>query len=97
MLKPLSTQIVGSYAKPRWLARHEKIHALDGSWWRPEAEVLDEAKRDAALIALYEQERAGLDRALVDHQVAAAGSFDIVKRCFAARLRHTLPRDSNST
>lgn len=61
MLKPLSTQIVGSYAKPRWLARHEKIHALDDSWWRPEQAVLDEAKRDAALLALYEQERAGLD------------------------------------
>jgi 5-methyltetrahydropteroyltriglutamate--homocysteine methyltransferase len=61
MLHPLTTQIVGSYAKPRWLASHEKVHALDGSWWRPEAEVLDEAKQDAALLAIYDQERAGLD------------------------------------
>jgi 5-methyltetrahydropteroyltriglutamate--homocysteine methyltransferase len=61
MLRPLSTQIVGSYAKPHWLGRHERIHHLDGSWWRPEAEVLEEAKQDAALLAIYEQERAGLD------------------------------------
>lgn len=60
-LHPLTTQIVGSYTKPNWLARHQKMRALDGSWWRPEPEVLTEAKRDAALLALYEQERAGLD------------------------------------
>ncbi|MGX5851551.1 uroporphyrinogen decarboxylase family protein [Mesorhizobium sp. PL10] len=61
ILKPLSTQIVGSYAKPNWLARHQKMRALDGSWWRPEPEVLEEAKRDAVRLAIYEQERAGLD------------------------------------
>lgn len=61
MLHPLTTQLVGSYAKPHWLARHDRVHAHDESWWRPDAEVLAEAKRDAALLAIYEQERAGLD------------------------------------
>lgn len=61
ILKPLSTQIVGSYAKPNWLARHQKMRALDGSWWRPDPEVLEEAKQDAVRLAIYEQERAGID------------------------------------
>lgn len=60
-MQPLSTQIVGSYTKPHWLARHGHEHEFDGSWWRPEAEVLDEARHDAALLSIYEQERAGLD------------------------------------
>lgn len=60
MLAPLTAQIVGSYVKPHWLARHARMRALDGSWWRPEPEVVVEAKRDAARLAIYEQERAGL-------------------------------------
>lgn len=60
-MNPLTTQIVGSYAKPHWLARHDRVHDLDGGWWRPDAEVLDEARDDAALLSIYEQERAGLD------------------------------------
>jgi 5-methyltetrahydropteroyltriglutamate--homocysteine methyltransferase len=61
MLQPLTAQIVGSYAKPHWLAHHQRMRALDGSFWRPDAEVLQEAREDAARLALYEQERAGLD------------------------------------
>ena len=60
-LRPLSAQIVGSYAKPHWLARHERMRAHDDSFWRPEPEVLREARQDAARLAIYEQERAGLD------------------------------------
>jgi 5-methyltetrahydropteroyltriglutamate--homocysteine methyltransferase len=60
-LRPLTAQIVGSYAKPHWLARHERMRAHDDSFWRPEREVLHEARQDAARLAIYEQERAGLD------------------------------------
>src|SRR5579871_2924427 len=60
-LRPLTTQIVGSYAKPSWLVRPQRMRALDGSWWRPEAQVLQEAREDAVRLAVYEQERAGLD------------------------------------
>lgn len=61
MLRPLATQIVGSYAKPHWLARHERLGTYDGSWWRPEPDILAEAREDAVRLAVYEQERAGLD------------------------------------
>jgi len=73
-LKPLTTQIVGSYAKPHWLARHQRMRALDGSWWRPEPDVLQEAREDAALLAIYEQERAGLD--LVTDGEAQRAAYD---------------------
>lgn len=60
MIGPLTSQIVGSYAKPQWLARHQRMRAMDDSWWRPDPEVRQEAREDAALLALYQQERAGL-------------------------------------
>ena len=74
LLQPLTTQIVGSYAKPHWLARHARMRALDGSWWRPDAEVLQEAREDAARLAIYEQERAGLD--LVTDGEAQRAAYD---------------------
>lgn len=73
-LHPLTTQIVGSYSKPHWLARHQRMRALDGSWWRPEPEVLQEAREDAARLAIYEQERAGLD--LVTDGEAQRAAYD---------------------
>ena len=60
-LAPLTTQIVGSYAKPHWLANHSRSGTYDGSWWRPAPDVLDEAREDVARLSIYEQERAGLD------------------------------------
>jgi 5-methyltetrahydropteroyltriglutamate--homocysteine methyltransferase len=80
-LLPLTSQIVGSYAKPHWLNRHQRMRALDGSAWRPEPEVLQEAKRDAARLAIYEQERVGLD--LVTDGEAQRATYD---RDFLAAL-----------
>src|SRR5262245_34305721 len=74
MLHPLMTQIVGSYAKPHWLARHSRLGAYDGSWWRPEAEVLQAAREDAARLSIYEQEHAGLD--LVTDGEAQRAAYD---------------------
>jgi 5-methyltetrahydropteroyltriglutamate--homocysteine methyltransferase len=73
-IHPLTTQIVGSYVKPKWLARPERMRALDGSFWRPEAAVLAEAREDAARLAIYEQERAGLD--LVGDGEAQRAAYD---------------------
>ncbi|MCS6800445.1 MAG: cobalamin-independent methionine synthase II family protein [Chloroflexota bacterium] len=56
----LTAQLVGSYAKPQWLADHERAYALDEPWWRVPEEFLDQAKTDAALLAIRDQERAGL-------------------------------------
>ncbi|HEY4253919.1 MAG TPA: hypothetical protein VGM87_22110 [Roseomonas sp.] len=90
---PLTAQIVGSYVKPHWLARHARMRALDGSWWRPDPAVLEEAKRDAARLAIHEQERAGL--ALVTDGEAFRAAYD---RHFLAGLdgvdlTHRLPVD----
>src|SRR5712691_1437952 len=53
----LTTTIVGSLPKPAWLAVPEKLWAP----WRLPAESLEEGKRDAVLVALKEQEAAGID------------------------------------
>jgi len=57
----LTSQLVGSYAKPPWIADHERAYALDESWWRIPPEHLESAKNDATLLAIRDQERAGLD------------------------------------
>ena len=80
-LHPLSTQIVGSYAKPKWLLRHERMAALDDSAWRPDPDVVQEAREDAVRLAIYDQERAGLD-VLTDGEAQRA-AYD---RHFFARL-----------
>ncbi|MFP6681217.1 MAG: uroporphyrinogen decarboxylase family protein [Gammaproteobacteria bacterium] len=63
----LPTSLVGSYAQPDWLIDREKLagrfpprtraHEL----WRIEPEWLEQAQNDATLVAIREQEEAGLD------------------------------------
>jgi len=53
----LNTTIVGSLPKPPWLAEPGKLWAP----WRLPAELLREGQRDAVLVALKEQEAAGID------------------------------------
>lgn len=53
----LETTIAGSLPKPAWLAEPEKLWAP----WRLEGQELEDAKRDAALLWLKEQEDAGID------------------------------------
>ena len=57
MNRPLQTTIAGSLPKPSWLAKPRMLWA---PWERSGAELL-EAKRDATLLALKEQEDAGID------------------------------------
>lgn len=54
------TQIVGSWCKPKWLANHEMFFAPENTWWRVPEEQRAEALDDATLLAIYDQERAGL-------------------------------------
>jgi 5-methyltetrahydropteroyltriglutamate--homocysteine methyltransferase len=53
----LETTIAGSLPKPAWLAETNKL------WpeWRQSGADLDDAKRDATLLAIKEQEDAGID------------------------------------
>jgi 5-methyltetrahydropteroyltriglutamate--homocysteine methyltransferase len=53
----LLTTIAGSLPKPAWLADPERLWAP----WRLPPEALAEGQRDAVLIALKEQEAAGID------------------------------------
>jgi 5-methyltetrahydropteroyltriglutamate--homocysteine methyltransferase len=51
------TTIAGSLPKPGWLAETNKLWAP----WRLDGEALQDAKRDATLLAIKEQEDAGID------------------------------------
>jgi 5-methyltetrahydropteroyltriglutamate--homocysteine methyltransferase len=53
----LETTIAGSLPKPAWLAEPGKLWPA----WRQEGAALDVAKHDATLLALKEQEDAGID------------------------------------
>ncbi len=53
----LQTTIAGSLPKPSWLAEPEKLWAA----WRPTGDALLEAKRDATILSIKEQEIAGID------------------------------------
>src|SRR6266576_5012533 len=53
----LHTTIAGSLPKPSWLAEPEKLWAA----WRVPPESLAQAQRDAVVVALREQETAGID------------------------------------
>jgi len=53
----LATSIAGSLPKPAWLAAPETLWAP----WRLSPETLLEGQRDAVLLALRDQERAGID------------------------------------
>ena len=53
----LATTIAGSLPKPAWLARPRMLWAP----WQLAGEALAEAKRDATLLALKQQEETGID------------------------------------
>lgn len=63
----LPTMLVGSYAQPDWLIDREKlagrfpprVRALE--LWRVDPEHLEQAQDDATLLAIRDQERAGID------------------------------------
>ncbi len=51
------TTVAGSLPKPSWLAEPDRLWAP----WRLEGAELEAAKRDATLLAIKEQEDAGID------------------------------------
>jgi 5-methyltetrahydropteroyltriglutamate--homocysteine methyltransferase len=53
----LKTTVAGSLPKPAWLAMPESLWAP----WLLEGRALEEGKRDAVVLALRDQERAGID------------------------------------
>ena len=65
--KILQTTVIGSYPQPEWLVDHEvlkakvvpRVRAQD--IWRVSEPFLEEAQNDATLLAIRDQERAGID------------------------------------
>lgn len=63
----LPTSLVGSYAQPDWLIDRAKLagrfppRVRAKELWRVAPEFLDQAQDDATLLAIRDQERAGLD------------------------------------
>jgi 5-methyltetrahydropteroyltriglutamate--homocysteine methyltransferase len=65
--KLLPTSLVGSYAQPEWLIDRKNLasrfppRVRAKELWRVAPEFLDQAQDDATLLAIRDQERAGLD------------------------------------
>jgi 5-methyltetrahydropteroyltriglutamate--homocysteine methyltransferase len=63
----LPTSLVGSYPQPDWLIDREKLagrfppRVRATELWRVQPDLLDQAQDDATLLAIRDQERAGLD------------------------------------
>jgi 5-methyltetrahydropteroyltriglutamate--homocysteine methyltransferase len=63
----LPTSLVGSYAQPDWLLDRTNLagrfppRVRARELWRPAPEFLHQAQDDATLLAIHDQERAGLD------------------------------------
>ena len=67
MHRPLTTQLVGSYTKPAWLIRHQRVTSLgDDTFWRPDLEVREQAWDDATRLAISEQERGKIYQEYLD-------------------------------
>ena len=66
-LAHLPTSLVGSYSQPDWLIDREKLAARfpprvrARELWRVDPRFLEEAQDDATVLAIRDQERAGLD------------------------------------
>jgi 5-methyltetrahydropteroyltriglutamate--homocysteine methyltransferase len=63
----LPTSLVGSYAQPNWLLDRAKLagrfppRTRAKELWRVDPAYLEEAQNDATILAIRDQERAGLD------------------------------------
>ncbi len=65
--EPLLTTVVGSYPQPHWLVDREALskgrvpRVRLSTIWRIPADLLEQAQDDATLVAIRDQERAGVD------------------------------------
>ena len=90
-MKLLPTTLVGSYAQPDWLIDRAKLagrfppRTRARELWRVAPEFLEEAQDDATLLAIRDQERAGLD-IITDGETrrAYARTFDFQTYIWAA-------------
>src|SRR3954454_23782153 len=78
------TSLVGSYPQPQWLLDREKLRGRQppriraADFWRGEEAFLEEAPDAATLMAIRDQERAGLDVIIVGEQRRESNSNRVV-------------------
>jgi methionine synthase II (cobalamin-independent) len=102
----LPTSLVGSYAQPDWLIDRQKLagrfppRVRAKELWRVAPEFLDQAQDDATLLAIRDQERAGLDCRILETlpgKTIILGVLDLSTMAIehpetvAARIRRALP------
>lgn len=82
MTQLLDTTLVGSYPQPDWLVDKEMLLGTQPARvrmqkvWRMGGELLDEAQRDAARLAVSDMERAGVD-VVTDGEVGRESYFNL--------------------
>jgi hypothetical protein len=92
----LPTSLVGSYAQPEWLIDRKKLagrfppRVRASELWRVAPELLDQAQDDATLLAIRDQERAGLD-IITDGEIRRESYLQPLRHR-ARRGRHRQPR-----
>ena len=83
--QPLAATTVGSFPRPAWLATNERMEVS----FRQADAALREAQDDATLLAIYDQERAGIDLvtdgeqrrlSFINHILAGLDGFDLENR-----------------
>ena len=84
------TTIAGSLPKPAWLAAPNKLWAP----WRLDGEALAEGKRDATILALKEQEDAGIDIVTDGEQARQHFVHGFLELTFPRKSGHRVTRIS---
>jgi 5-methyltetrahydropteroyltriglutamate--homocysteine methyltransferase len=96
-LPPIAATTVGSFPRPAWLANR----TTGSVQFAPEGDALDEAKDDATVISILDQESAGLDlltdgeqrrTSFINHILAGWDGIDLSKLSPKAIRRRDNPR-----
>jgi 5-methyltetrahydropteroyltriglutamate--homocysteine methyltransferase len=87
----LPTSLVGSYPQPDWLIDRERLskdvpRIRANDLWRVDADRLEAAQDDATILAIRDQERAGLT-IITDGESGHDAQPDRQAHCRAARRR----------
>ena len=94
----LPTSLVGSYAQPDWLIDRKKLaerfppRVRAKELWRVAPEFLEQAQDDATILAIRDQERAGLDiitdatRTASQRRWTASTSIALARRSIVAAI-----------
>lgn len=81
MSQRIETTVMGSYPQPKWLIDHDRLlgdgvpRVRNRELWRVDAELLDEAIEAATLVAIADQQGAGVDL-ITDGEIGRESYFN---------------------